>query len=116
LLVLLLAPLGNLLRDKGGVAASTVVDNEIHLDFAFYGLFPNLNDVLDHLRVPHVANHFVKREGLGIGFLAAHPQWSDEPDNHLFARIEKLCSRLGKLLPEGRRPGPMEKTNPTGWG
>ena len=52
-------------------------------------------------------DHLVKGEGLGIGFLVAHPQGSDEPDDHLVSGVEKLRPHLGKLLTQRRQPGPQ---------
>jgi hypothetical protein len=38
-------------------------------------------------RTRRAGNHFVKREGLDTGFLAAHPQGGDESDDHLVSRV-----------------------------
>ena len=89
LLLLRMEPVGDLLGDQGGVAAGAVVDNEVHLDLVFYGLVHDLNGILDHLRIQHAADHFVEREGLGIGFLIAHPEGSDEADDNLLAGVEE---------------------------
>ena len=71
-------PVGDLLGDQGGVAAGAVVDDEIDLEPVLYGLVHDVCRVFDHLRIQHAADHFVKREGLGIGFLVAHPEGGDE--------------------------------------
>ena len=71
-------PVGDLFGDQGGVAAGAVVDDEIDLDLVLYGLVHDFGRVLDHLRIQHAGDHFVEREGLGVGFLVAHPQGSDE--------------------------------------
>ena len=117
-------PIGDLLGDQGGVAAGAVVDDEIDLDLVLYGLVYDLCRVLDHLRIQHAGDHLVEREGLGVGFLVAHPQGSDEADDHLIPGVEKLRSHLGKLLPQvaaarssGKRPTPTPcffKTSKTG--
>ena len=90
---------GDLLRDLGGVAASTVVDYEVHLDLVFYSLVHDRNGILDHFRIQHAADHFVKREGFGIGLLITHPEGCDKSDDRLLCRLEKLHFHLGKLLP-----------------
>ena len=90
---------GDLLDDQGSVAAGAVVDDEIHLDLAFYSLVHDLNSILNHLRIQHARGHFVKREGFDIGFLIAHPKGSDKPDDYLFVRVEKLFFHLSKLFP-----------------
>ena len=64
-------------RRSGGVAADAVDHDEIDLDLVFYGLVHDFGRVLDHLRIQHVWDHFVEREGLGVGFLVAHPEGSD---------------------------------------
>ena len=51
-------PVGDLLGDQGGVAADAVVDNQVHLDLAFYRLVHDLNEILDHLRVEHKSVNF----------------------------------------------------------
>ena len=107
LLLLLMEPFGDLLGDQGGVAAGAVVDDEVDLDLVLYGLVYDFGRVLDHLRIQHPRDHFVEWEGLGVGFLVAHPQGGDEADDRLFSGVEKLRSRLGKLLPQRRQPGPM---------
>jgi hypothetical protein len=66
-------PVSDLLGDQGGVAAIAVVDDEVDPDLVFYGLVYEFSRVLDHLRIQHVADHFVKKECLGKGFLVAHP-------------------------------------------
>ena len=105
-------PVSDHLSDQGGVAAGAIVDNKVHLDLVFYSLVHDLNGIHDHLRVKHAADHFVKREGFGLGFLIAHPKGSDEPDDHLASRVEKLRSYLGELLPQRRQPGPVGKYHP----
>ena len=102
-------PFGDLLSDQGGVAASAVVDDEIDLEPVPYGFVYDFGRILDHLRIQHAGDHFVEWEGLGVGFLVAHPQGGDEADDHLFSGVEKLRSYLGKLLPQGRQPGPVGK-------
>ena len=102
-------PFGNLLGDQGGVAAGAVVDDDIHLDLILLGLVYDLGRVLDHFRIQHARDHFIEREGLGVGLFVTHPQGGDETDDCLFSRVEKLHSHLGKLFPEGRQPGPMGK-------
>ncbi len=77
-------PVGDLLGNQRGVAAGAVVDSEIHLDLVFYGLIHDSGGILDHFRIQHAIDHFVKREGFGIGFLVAHPKGSDKPDDCLF--------------------------------
>jgi len=109
LLLFFIKSFSNLLGDQGGVAAGSVVDDEIDLDLILLGLVHDFGRVLDHLRIQHAQDHFVKRERLGVGFLVAHPQRSDEADDHLFSGVEKLHSYLGQLLPQGRQPGPMGK-------
>jgi hypothetical protein len=89
-------PFGDLLGDQAGVAAGAVVYNEVHLDLILYGLIHNQNGIFDHFRVQHAGDHFVKREGLCIRFLVAHPKGRDEPDDNLFPRVEK-----GKHLTQG---------------
>jgi hypothetical protein len=42
-------PGGDVLGDQRGVAACTIVDDEVHLDLIFYSLVHNLNGILDHL-------------------------------------------------------------------
>ena len=74
---------GDLLGDQGGVAAGAVVDDEVDLDLVRNGLIYDFCRVFDNLRIQHARDHFVKREGFGIGFLVAHPQGSYEADNHL---------------------------------
>ena len=71
-------PVGDLLGDQGGVAACAVVNDEIHTYFILYDFVHDLNGIFDHLRIQHAGNHFVEWEGLGIGFLVAHPQGSME--------------------------------------
>ena len=95
-------PIGDLLRNQWGVAAGAVVDDEVYLDLVLFGLIYDFGRVLDHLRIKHSRDHFVEWEGLGIGFLVAHPQGGDEANDCLISRAEKLHSRLGKLLPEWR--------------
>ena len=58
-------PVSDLLGDQGGVAASAVVDNQVHLDLVFYSLVHDLNGILDHLRIQHAGNHFVVVENGG---------------------------------------------------
>ena len=72
LLLLRIDPICDLLCDQGGVAAGAVVDDEVHLDLVFYSLGHDLNAILDHLRVQHAAEQFVKHEGFGMGLLIAH--------------------------------------------
>ena len=86
------------LGDQGG-AAGVVVDDEIHLGLVLYGLVHDFCRVLDHLRIQHAADHFVKGKGLGIGFLIVHAQGSDKADDCLISRVEKLRPHLGILLP-----------------
>ena len=76
-------PISDLLSDQGRVAAGTVVDNEVHSARIFCRLVHDPCGVLDHLRVQHAGDHFLKREGFGIGFLVAHPQRRDETTNQL---------------------------------
>ena len=102
-------PFGDLLGDQGGIAAGAVVDDEVDQDLVLYGLVYDLRDVLNHLWIQHARDHFIERKSLAVGFLVAHPQGGDEADDHLFSRVEKLRSRLGKLLPERRQPGPVGK-------
>ncbi len=73
LLLLRMDSVIDLLGDQGGVAAGAVVDNQVNLDLVLHGLVHDFSGILDHLRVQHAADHFVKREGFGIGFLIAHP-------------------------------------------
>jgi len=83
-------PVSDLLGDQGGVAVGPVIDNEVHRDLVFYSLVHDFNGILDHLRIQHAIDHFVKREGFGIGFLVAHP----------------TPPHLGKLLPQRRHRFP----------
>ena len=55
----------------------------------------SITPILDHLRIQHAADHLVKREGLGIGFLIAHP----------------TPPHLGQLLPQRRQPGPEAESD-----
>ena len=81
------------------------------LDLVFCRLVHNLNGILDHLQIQHARDHFVN--GLGIGFLVAHPKGSDKPDNYLLSLVEKPHFHLGKLLPQRRQPSPVGKDHPT---
>ena len=92
-------PICDLLGDQGRVAAGAVVDDEVQLDFVLHGLTYNFCRVLDHLRIQHADDHFVKGEGFGIGFLIVHAQGSDKADDCLISRVEKLRPHLGILLP-----------------
>jgi len=69
--------------------------------------------ILDHLRIQHSGDHFFEREELGTGFFVTHPQGRDEPDDRLVSRVEKLRSRLGKLLPEWRPVFPQVHSETT---
>jgi hypothetical protein len=53
-------PFGNLLYDQGGVAADSVVDDEIDLEFVLLGLVHDFGRVLDHLRIQHARGHSVE--------------------------------------------------------
>jgi hypothetical protein len=57
-------------------------------------------------------DHFVKREGIGVGFLVAHPEGSDKSDDDLAPGVEKICSHLGNVLSQRQQPGPFGKGNP----
>ena len=92
-------PVSDLLGDQGRVTAGSVVDDEVHLDFVLYRLIKDFCRILDHLRIQHARNHFVEREGLGVGFLVAHLQGGHEPEDQLVSGVEKLSSHLGQLLP-----------------
>jgi hypothetical protein len=81
-------PFANFLGNQGGVAAGAVVDDEVDLYLVLLGLVYYFRRVLDHLRIQHARNHFVEGECLGIGFLVAHPEGSDEPDNHLASGVK----------------------------
>lgn len=69
------------LGDQGGVAAGAIVDYEIHLDLVFCRLIDNPGGVLNHFWVQHAGDHFVEREGFGIGFLIAYQQRNNEWDS-----------------------------------
>jgi len=104
-------PVGDLLGDQGGVAAGAVVDNEVHPDLVFYGLVHDLYGILDHLRIQHAADHFVKREGFGIGLLIAHPKGSDKTDDCLLSRVTsygpwQTASGAAAAMSSGKRPIP----------
>ena len=102
---------GDLLGDQGEVAAGAIVDDEVDLDLVLHGFVHDFCRILDHLRIQHAADHFVKREGLGVGFFVAHPQGSDEPDDDLVPRAEKARPHLGKLLPQRRQPSPPVRSD-----
>ena len=57
-------PVGDLLGDQGGVAAGAVVDDEVDLDLVLYGLVHDFCRVLDHLRIQHAGDHFVRWESV----------------------------------------------------
>ena len=77
-------PVSDLLGDQGAVAARAVVDDEGYLDLVLYGLNHDPGGILDHLRIQHARDHFVKGERFGVGFLIAHPQGRDKADDGLF--------------------------------
>jgi hypothetical protein len=58
----LIQPIGDLLGDQRGVAAGSVVDDEIDLDLVFLSLVYDLCRVLGHLRIQHSRDHFVGSE------------------------------------------------------
>ena len=64
LLLFFIQSFSNLLGDQGGVAAGSVVDDEIDLDLILYGLVHDFGRVLDHLRIQHAGDYFVEQEGL----------------------------------------------------
>lgn len=67
-------PISDLLGDPGRVAVGAVVENEVHSALVFCRLVNNPCGVLYHFQVKHAADHLVKWEGLGVGFLVAHPR------------------------------------------
>jgi hypothetical protein len=92
-------PVSDFLGDQGGVAAGAVVDDEVDLDLVLYGLVYDFRCIFEQFRIQHAAEHFVKREGFGIGFFVGHSKRSDKPDDYLFPRVEEPLIHLGKLLP-----------------
>jgi hypothetical protein len=60
--------------------------------------------ILDRLQVQHAAGQFVKREGLGLGFLITYQRRCDQLDDDALPVIEKLRSHLGKLLHRWGQP------------
>ena len=96
---------------SGGVAAGAVVDDEIDMDLVLSGPHLGFCRILEHLRIQHAADHFVKGQGLGIGFLIVHAQGSDKADDCLVSPVEKLRSHLGKLLPQRRQPSPPVRSD-----
>jgi hypothetical protein len=60
LLLLRLATIGDLFGDQGGVAAGSVVDDEINLDLVPYGLVHDLCRVLAHLLIQDPRSPFVE--------------------------------------------------------
>jgi hypothetical protein len=45
------------------IAARAVVDDEVDLDFVFYGLVYDSCSVFVHFRIRYAGDHFVEREG-----------------------------------------------------
>ena len=109
LLFLLIESIQDFLGDQGGISSGAFVGNEVHLDLRLCSLIHDFCRILNHLLIQHARNHFVKWEGLGIGFLVAHPKRSDKADDCLPTRFEKLRSHLGELLSQRRQPGPVRK-------
>lgn len=89
-------PVGDLPWGLGGVSASEVVDNEVHLDLL---LIHDFNGILDHLRAQYAAAQFVNEEGLGIRLLIAR---STSP--HFGKRILRKNSRDFSKMKEGISP------------
>jgi hypothetical protein len=87
---------------SGGVAAGTVVDDEVGLDLVPYGLVDEFCRVLDHFRIQHSGDHFIKREGFGIGFFIAHPPL---PSPWQTASAEGVARSIG----------PLRNTSPHSW-
>jgi hypothetical protein len=94
LLLLPMGAIGDLLGDQGGVAVGAVIDDEVNLDLVLCALVYDCCRVLDHLRIRHPTDHFVKREGLSIGFLVVLAQGSDKADDGLISGVEKFRSHL----------------------
>jgi hypothetical protein len=93
-----LQPIGNLLSDQGGVASGAVVDDEIDLDLVLLGLAHDLCRVFDHFRIQHAADHFVKREGFGVGFFVARPEAEGVPGTpYLFLIYRDMVDANGAL-------------------
>jgi hypothetical protein len=86
-------PVGDPLGDQGGVTTGSVVDDEKDLDFAFYGFVHDFGRVIDHLRIQHAADHFVKREGS----MSQEQTW---PLHRVGARITKAAANefVGQIL------------------
>jgi hypothetical protein len=58
-------PFGDLLGDRVGVAAGSVVNDTIDLEPVLYSFVQDFGRVFDQLRFQHAADHFIKREGFG---------------------------------------------------
>jgi hypothetical protein len=92
--------------EEGSVATGAVVDAQVDPDLVRHSLGYDFCRILDHLQIRHARDHFVKREGFDIGFLIAHPEGIDHPNDCLISRVEKLPPHLGKLLPQWQQPSP----------
>ena len=99
LLFFRMEPLADLLGNQRGVAAGAVVYDEIHMDLILYGLVYDFWCVLHHLRIQHAGDQFLKREGLGKGFLVAHPSLPSPWQTASGAAANGSTSSLGNNVP-----------------
>ena len=104
---------GDRLGDYRGIAAGAFIDDEIYLDLVLHGFIHDFGRILNHLRIHHAGDQFVEREGLGIGFLVAHPQGSNKPNDCLFPRVKNSDPTLPNCFLNGGSQVQWEKPKPT---
>ena len=112
LMLLGMQMVGNLLSDQGSVAAGSVVNDQVDPDPVLHGLVYDFCRVLDHFRVQHAGDHFVKWERLSIGFLVAHLRGVISRMTTCFPELKNILLTLANCFLKGGSQVQWKNTKP----